>query len=114
MSIEKKHILTSYERLSDEVMAEFQEAFPRGYEPYAVEVTKQNGERFYAVRLETEDAVYLIRVDLRVDEWSDDDDDDGDDDYRSESRTVDDSDDLIADDEEEPEPDGEGDEYEEK
>lgn len=79
MTTQKKHILTSYERLSDELLEEFNLAFPGGYEPYATEVTKPNGEKFYAVRMECEDAVYLIRVELRTDKWEEDDDDEDDD-----------------------------------
>lgn len=73
MATDKKRILTSYERLSDELLEEFNQAFPDGYETYAHEVVKPNGEKFNAVRLECEDAIYLIRVELRTDKWEDDD-----------------------------------------
>ena len=71
MTTPKKHILTSYDRLSDELLEEFNLAFPGGYETYANEVTKPNGEKFYAVRMECEDAVYLVRVELHADKWED-------------------------------------------
>lgn len=79
MTTEKKRILTSYDRLTDEQLEEFNLAFPGGYETYAQEVIKPNGEKFYAVRMECEDAIYLIRVELRTDKWEDDDDDEEDD-----------------------------------
>lgn len=76
MTTPKKHILTSYDRLSDELLEEFNLAFPGGYETYANEVTKPNGEKFYAVRMECEDAVYLVRVELHADKWEDVDEED--------------------------------------
>lgn len=76
MTTPKKHILTSYDRLSDELLEEFNLAFPGGYETYANEVTKPSGEKFYAVRMECEDAVYLVRVELHADKWEDVDEED--------------------------------------
>ena len=78
MTTPKQHILTSYDRLTDDLLEEFNLAFPGGYASYATEVTKANGEKFYAVRMECEDAVYLIRVELHTDKWEDADEEDDD------------------------------------
>lgn len=79
MATLKKRILTSYERLTDELLEEFKLAFPSGYEQFATEEKKSNGQKFYAVRMETDDAIYLIEVEMRTDKWEDDEEEDGDD-----------------------------------
>lgn len=85
----KKRSVVRYEALSPELMDLFTERYPKGYADfmsYVLKVDKPDGTFFYAVPLETDDAKYLVKVDVTVDDYedaergifgSDDDDDDG-------------------------------------
>ncbi len=79
----KKKIITSYSRLSEELVELFLETYPTGYGHAILPIQKPNGETIYTVRLETEECSYLVKVDVKIDEYSDEDDDTSDsgDDY---------------------------------
>lgn len=81
----KKKIITSYSRLSDELVELFLETYLNGFSHAIMPIQKPNGETIYTVRLETEEISYLVKVDVKIDEYSDDDDDtnDTDDEYES-------------------------------
>ena len=64
----KKRILTSYEKLTDELLELFMQTYPSGYGDAVVPITKPNGGSIYVVRLETEDVSYLVRVEVKIDE----------------------------------------------
>ncbi|HEX3006542.1 MAG TPA: hypothetical protein VHO90_02895 [Bacteroidales bacterium] len=38
-----------------------------GYNDYVIKVTKPNNDFFYAVTVDTEDASYLVKVDVKID-----------------------------------------------
>lgn len=63
----KKRILTSYEKLSDELLELFAQTYPHGYRNAVMPVTKPNGEIIYVVRMETEEVAYLVRVEVKID-----------------------------------------------
>ena len=63
----KKRVLTSYDKLSDELLELFAQTYPHGYRDAVVPVTKPNGETIYAVRLETAEVSYLVRVEVKID-----------------------------------------------
>lgn len=91
MAIEKKRIITSYSRLSEELEELFQETYPKGYSHAVISITKPNGETFYAVRLETEEASYLVKVEVNIGN-EDEDDDDSDEGYEREGEDIEGSD----------------------
>jgi hypothetical protein len=63
----KKKLVVSYKNLSPELVALLKETYPKGYSDYLIKVNKGNGEFFYAITLDTEDADYLIKVDVKID-----------------------------------------------
>ena len=67
----KKRILTSYERLSEELRELFAQTYPLGYYNAVLPLTKPNGEQIYVVRLETPEVSYLVKVDVKVDDAGD-------------------------------------------
>ncbi len=67
MANQKKRILTSYERLNEELLELFQATYPHGYMQDVLELEKPSGDHIFAVRLETEEASYLVKVDVKVD-----------------------------------------------
>jgi hypothetical protein len=70
----KKRSVISYANLGIELMAAFKEKYPRGYSDYmsdVFKVDKPDGSFFYAVSLETPDAVYLVKVEVKIDDYED-------------------------------------------
>lgn len=70
----KKRLVISYANMSPELQAAFKDRFPKGYADYMgelIKVPKPDGTFFYAVSLETEDAVYLVKIDVKVDDYED-------------------------------------------
>ena len=59
--------IISYEKMSPEVRALFDAKYADGYADYVNRYPKPNGESFYAVSLYTDEADYLIKVDVDVD-----------------------------------------------
>jgi hypothetical protein len=68
----KKKLVVSYKNLSPEVLDLFKEKYPAGYSEYLIKVDKGNGQFFHAVTLDTEDADYLVKVDVKIDSDVDD------------------------------------------
>lgn len=80
----KKRSVVRYENMSAELAAAFEEKYPKGFSDYFPDLTKYdlpNGTSFYAVTMETEDAVYLVKINVRTDDaseiakWLEDEDD---------------------------------------
>lgn len=75
MSVErKKHHVVSYENMSDELAAAFEEKYPKGFSDYLPELvkyTKPDGTPFYAVTVEIPDAVYLVKIKVKTDDIND-------------------------------------------
>lgn len=73
-STTKKKSLVSYEKMSPEVAAAFTAKYPRGFNDYLSDIVtypKPDGTKFYAVQLEMEDAVYLVKVKVKTDDVED-------------------------------------------
>jgi hypothetical protein len=83
---QKKRAVVSYANMSPELAAAFKEKYPKGYADYMgdlFKVDKPDGSFFYAVSLEIPEALYLVKIDVRIDDYEDvekglfnDDDDD--------------------------------------
>ncbi len=72
--VNKKRAVISYENLSQELLDAFKEKYPHGYADYMgdiFKVEKPNGDFFYAVSLEVPDAIYLVKIKVRIDDYQD-------------------------------------------
>lgn len=74
----KKNLIVSYKNLSDELKQRFKEAYPEGYSDYLQRFEKPNGDTIFVVPMETEDTVYMIKFDVKIDTTITDADDDKD------------------------------------
>ena len=66
----KRHVV-SYENMSEELAALFNEKYPRGFNDYLpdlVKYTKPDGTPFNAVTIETPDSIYLVKIKLKTDD----------------------------------------------
>lgn len=66
--------VVSYDNMKEDVAAAFKEKYPKGYSDYMADlfkVDKPDGTSFYAITLETEDALYLIKMVVNVDKAED-------------------------------------------
>lgn len=87
----KKNLIVSYKNLSEELLVLFKEQYPEGYRDYLQRFEKPNGETIFVVPMETEDTVYMIKFDVKIDsafaedefekEYFDEGDDKGDDEF---------------------------------
>ena len=72
--LNKKRLVVSYANMSPELAAAFKEKYPRGYSDYMgdiFKVDKPNGTFFYAISLEIPEAIYLIKIDVKIDDYED-------------------------------------------
>ena len=70
----KKRSVISYANLSPDLLSALKEKYPRGYADYMgdiIKVDKPDGSFFYAVSLEVPDAIYLVKVDVKIDDYED-------------------------------------------
>lgn len=69
----KRHVV-SYEKMSAELAAIFAEKYPKGFNDYLPDLTKYtkpDGTPFYAVTIETEEAIYLVKIQVEIDDAED-------------------------------------------
>ena len=67
----KKRHVVSYENMSEELLALFNEKYPAGFNDYLNDLTKYSPagrEPFYAVTMETPTDIYLIKIKVKVDD----------------------------------------------
>jgi hypothetical protein len=70
----KKRAVISYENMPQELRDAFEKKYPHGYADYMgdiFKVDKPNGTFFHAVSVETEDAIYLVKIQVRTDALED-------------------------------------------
>ena len=77
----KKNLIVSYKNLSDGLKQLFKETYPDGYSDYLQRFEKPNGDTIFVVPMETEDTVYMIKFDVKIDTTITDADADDDKDY---------------------------------
>lgn len=71
---QKKRLVVSYQNMNPELEEAFREKYPKGYADYMADlfkVDKPDGTSFYAISMETHDAVYLIKMIVKVDDYDD-------------------------------------------
>ena len=69
----KRHVI-SYEKMTPEVAEVFAEKYPGGFNDYfqdLIKYTKPDGTPFYAVTIETEDSIYLVKIQVKTDDLDD-------------------------------------------
>lgn len=70
----KRRGIISYENMSPELAEAFAEKYPNGYSDYLPDLnryTKPDGTPFYAVMVEIPDAIYLVKIKVKVDDLED-------------------------------------------
>ena len=71
---QKKRHVVSFENMSEELAAAFDEKYPKGFSDYLPELvkyTKPDGTPFYAVTVEIPDAIYLVKIKVKTDDVDD-------------------------------------------
>ena len=71
---QKKRAVVSYANMSPELAAAFKEKYPKGYADYMgdlFKVDKPDGTFFYAVSVEIPDAIYLVKIEVKIDDYED-------------------------------------------
>lgn len=83
----KKRRIISYENMAPELAQAFAEKYPKGFSDYLSDIvryTKPDGTPFFAVTMEDEENIYLVKIKVKVDDtddverWLDGEDDDED------------------------------------
>ena len=68
--MEKKRIVTSYEKLKPEVKQLLRERYPDGFQDDVMKINKGPDSYFHAVTLDTPEISYLIKVEVKIDSLS--------------------------------------------
>ncbi|MFI3277979.1 MAG: hypothetical protein SNH13_02465 [Rikenellaceae bacterium] len=63
----KRRLVTSYNNLPADLQAALKEKYPLGFSDEMMRIDKPNGDFFYAVSLSTEEADYLVKIDVKID-----------------------------------------------
>jgi len=72
MEPNKRRSVVSYANLSPELLNIIKEKYPRGYVDYMDEImkiSKPDGTFFHAIKIETPDAICLVKVDVKIDDY---------------------------------------------
>ena len=67
----KKRVIIHINNLPPDVLEALLRQYPQGYQDHIFKVTKPNNDFFYAVTLDTDDASYLVKVDVKIDNVND-------------------------------------------
>lgn len=91
----KKRIVTNYNSLPLELQEELKKLHPTGFTDSMIRIDKPSGDFFYAVRLETSDISYLVKIDVKIDDQVEEEEDKDyfDDDIKGADEIADSSDD---------------------
>lgn len=71
----KKHIVTSFHNLAQELQDAVKERYPLGFTEAMLRVDKPNGDFFYAVPFDTDEIAYMVKIDVRIDDNAHEEDD---------------------------------------
>lgn len=69
--MEKIKKVVKLENLPPEAYEALNKKYPEGWKDYVKKITKPNGEYFYAINIDTQDASYLVKVSVKIDSKSD-------------------------------------------
>lgn len=62
MSVNKLRVITDFEKLSVELQEQIKLVYPEGYSQHLIRFTNKNDERVSALRFETDDKIYMVRM----------------------------------------------------
>ena len=65
--MEKKRLIVSINNLPDGILDAIQRKYPNGYADYVIKVPKGENDFFYAITVDTENASYLVKVNVKID-----------------------------------------------
>lgn len=68
LSRSKRRVMTSYDKISDELKGALKLKYPDGFTDHMSRVDKPNGDFFYGVMLETEDSIYFVKLAVKIDD----------------------------------------------
>ena len=70
--MDKKRRIVDYSNVPDDILNQLGELYPNGYERDVIKFPNAKGELISAVRVETEDTIYLIKVSSQLKQMFDD------------------------------------------
>ncbi len=70
---QKKRLVATYNNLSPEMQEAIKRFYPHGFSEAMMRIEKPGGGFFYAVPFETDEANYLIKIDVKIDDRSEED-----------------------------------------
>ena len=65
--VNKLRAIISLNKLTKSQLLLFSQAYPEGYAAYIQKINKPSGDIIYVVPFETEDTIYMVKVDVKVD-----------------------------------------------
>ncbi|MCK9162902.1 MAG: hypothetical protein WCR29_00845 [Bacteroidales bacterium] len=65
--VNKLRVIISFNKLTKSQLLMFSQAYSEGYSSYIQKINKPSGEVIYVVPFETEDTIYMVKVDVKVD-----------------------------------------------
>jgi hypothetical protein len=71
----KKHIVTSFHNLTPELQEAVKAFYPLGFTEAMMRIDKPNGDFFYAVPFETDEVMYLVKINVKIDDHIEEEDD---------------------------------------
>lgn len=63
----KKRSIISYQNLNEEVKNLFHETYSEGYSYAIQKITKPSGDIIFVVPFETEESIFMVKVDVKID-----------------------------------------------
>lgn len=71
----KKRSVVSFANLSPELQEEVKKLYLYGFTEAMMRIDKPNGEFFYAVPFETDEVMYLVKINVKIDDHIEEEDD---------------------------------------
>lgn len=65
--VNKSRVIISFNKLTQKQILLFSQAYPEGYTSSIQKINKPSGEIIYVVPFETDDAIYMVKMDVKVD-----------------------------------------------
>lgn len=81
----KVRVIQDYEKLDDALKEQVKLVYPDGFQEYIIQFTNSKGEMVSALRFETDEKIYMLRMSAKMANQIMEDDDDYDDDFNLKS-----------------------------
>lgn len=81
MNAQKLRVIQDYSKLSKDLQEQVKLVYPEGFSEYLIHFTNKDGKEVTALRFETDEKVYLLRMSVQTAFQLMEDDDDYDDDH---------------------------------